>query len=107
VAPAKQHVVEIFLPLTNNAGERFGRKPFDRIRAELLDRFGGVTFFSRSPAEGLWAQEGNVPSRDEIVVVEVLVDQLDVDWWARYRRTLEEVLDQEELLIRSYEVRKL
>jgi hypothetical protein len=64
--------VEIFLPLTNNAGERFAREPFDRIRAELLDCFGGVTFFSRSPAEGLWAQEGDAPSRDEIVVVGAL-----------------------------------
>ena len=107
MARAKHHVVEIFLPLADNTGERFDRETFDRIRAELLERFGGVTFFSRNPAEGLWAQEGDAPSRDEIVVVEVLVEQLDAAWWARYRRTLEDVLDQEELLIRSYAVTKL
>ena len=105
--PAQHHVVEILLPLTNKAGVPFGREQFDRIRAELLERFGGVTFFSRSPAEGLWAKEGDAPHRDQIVVVEVLVEQLDPQWWGSYRHRLEKVLEQEELLVRSYEVTKL
>ena len=50
-----RHVVEILLPLFSNAGKRFGREPFDRTRDELLDCFGGITAFTRSPAEGLTA----------------------------------------------------
>jgi hypothetical protein len=107
VSQPKHHVVEIFLPLTTNSGERFRRETFERIRKELLHRFGGVTFFSRSPAEGLWIQEGESPTQDEIVVVEVLVEQLEPEWWARYRRKLEVDLDQKEVLVRSYEVLKL
>jgi hypothetical protein len=101
------HVVEIFLPLNANTGERFDTELFDRIRAELLERFGGVTFFSRSPAEGLWAQQGDTPAHDEIVVVEVLVEDLEPIWWGRYRRKLEAAFEQEEILIRAFEVQKL
>jgi hypothetical protein len=103
----RHHVVEIFLPLTSNSGERFGRELFDQVRTELLEGFGGVTFFSRSPAEGLWARQGDAPSRDEMVIVEVLVEELDRRWWGEYRRKLEEVFDQDEVLIRAHEVTRL
>ena len=102
------HVVEIYLPLTSNDGHPYGREAFDRIRAELLDRFGGVTFFSRSPAEGLWSEgSGQGADRDEIVVVEVLVEHLDREWWNAYRKDLERRLQQDEVLMRSFSVTKL
>jgi hypothetical protein len=43
VARATHNVVEIFFPLTKNAGERFDRETFDPIRAELLIRSYEVT----------------------------------------------------------------
>lgn len=101
------HVVELFLPLETNAGEPIGGEPFDRIRAELLDRFGGVTFFSRSPADGLWAPDGEPPSRDRIVIVEVMVETLEPRWWQDYRRHLEREFGQEEVLVRAHEVTRL
>jgi hypothetical protein len=39
--------------------------------------------------------EGETATQDEIVVVEVLVEQLEPEWWARYRHKMKMDLDQE------------
>jgi hypothetical protein len=102
------HVVESFLPLASNEGNPFGREMFDRVRGEPLDVFGGVTLFSRSPAEGLWA-EGQTEGifRDRMITIEVMTEKVDPSWWVTYRRELETRFSQDEILIRSYQVEKL
>jgi len=62
------YVTEIFLPLYDNEGRAFARGEFDRARRELTDRFGGVTAFTRSPAEGVW-KEGGEETRDQITSI--------------------------------------
>ena len=94
------HLVQILLPLADNEGRRFPREPYGRVRAELVGRFGGLTAFTRAPAEGLWA-EGGGTSRDEIVVFEVMVEELDRDWWRTYRRGLEARFRQDAIVIRA------
>jgi hypothetical protein len=101
------HVVEVFLPLTANNGDPFAPSLFEHIRDELLAAFGGVTFFSRSPAEGLWAGSGDSISRDQVITAEVLVHELDPAWWTSFRERLESLLEQEEILVRAYAVTKL
>ena len=59
-----------------------------------------------APTEGLWDKDGE-PDRDRIVVVEVMADKLDVEWWATSRRALEAQLEQEEIVIRASEIRRL
>ena len=61
------HVIEILLPLRDNRGQPFGPEPYGKVRRELVERFGGLTAFTRSPAEGLW-DEGDGTARDEIVI---------------------------------------
>ncbi|MBB3911147.1 hypothetical protein [Sphingomonas desiccabilis] len=98
-------LIELFLPTTSNGGTRFAREMFDRVRDELLEGFGGVTLFSRSPAEGLWAAgRGEGTARDRVITAEVMADSVDRDWWARYRRDLEARFSQEEILIRCYRI---
>ncbi len=99
-------LVEILLPLYDNEGRRFGAGEFDRVRDELAARFGGVTAFSRSPAEGVWAEGGEV-SRDQIVIFEVMTDALDRAWWAAYRAELERRFRQEKLVVRATECEEL
>lgn len=102
------HVIELFLPLATNEGRPFERELFDRVRSELLQAFGGVTLFSRSPAEGSWAGSGaEGVSQDRMITVEVMTEKVDPAWWAAYRRELETRFEQEEILIRSYQTRKL
>ena len=100
------HLIEIFLPLRDNEGARFGHAPFAKVREELVERFGGLTAFTRSPAEGLW-DEGGGRSRDEIVIFEVMAETLERDWWRDYRQTLERRFRQDEVVIRTSAVERL
>ncbi len=95
------HLVEIFLPVYDNDGRPFARADFDRVRSELARRFGGVTAFSRAPAEGFWKDEEGETSRDDVLIFEVMTEELDRRWWAGYRDELRRHFRQEELVIRA------
>lgn len=98
---ATAHLVQFFLPLRDNAGAAFPKSEFTRVRAELTDRFGGVTAYLRSPALGAWEDEDGDVQRDEVVLFEVVADTLDRDWWRAYRETLCRRFRQEEVLVRA------
>ena len=100
------YLVQLLLPLYDNAGRRVSHELFGRIRDELTERYGGVTAFLRSPAQGTWKDAGEV-DRDEIVICEVMVESLDRAWWAAYREKLEEGFGQRELIVRASEMEKL
>ena len=101
------HLVQLLLPLYDNDGRAFDRAVYDRLRNELTEAFGGVTAFRRAPAEGVWQDAGGSVSRDEIVIFEVMTEQLDRAWWARYRADLARRFRQEDLIIRANEVERL
>ena len=105
------HLIELFLPLTDNQGRPFARAHFDRVRDELVERFGGVTAFLRSPAEGVWkdapGQSAQQAVRDDMVIYEVMADQLDRDWWRSYGEELRRRFDQDEILVRATAVERL
>jgi hypothetical protein len=100
------HIVQLLLPLYDNEKRPFAQEYLNRVRAELTERFGGVTAFRRSPAEGVW-KDGAGVSRDEIIIFEVMVGRLDRAWWAEYRADLEKRFRQEELIIRATETEQL
>ena len=95
------HVVEIFLPLKRKDGSDQPRERFGTVRQELLDRFGGLTAFTRAPAEGLWESAPGDVERDSIVIFEVMADRLDRAWWAACREELERLFEQDEIVIRA------
>src|SRR5437868_5340888 len=97
------HLVEIFLPLSDNEGRRFAAATFARVREELIDKFGGLTAFSHAPAEGTETERGG-QRHDELVVFEIMTEQLDQAWWTAYRRQLETTFRQDRILIRSSEI---
>jgi hypothetical protein len=101
------HVVEIFLPLRRNDGSEQPRERFGKVRAELVDRFGGLTAFTRAPAEGLWESADGDVDRDSIVIFEVMADELDRAWWADYRADLQRLFEQDEIVIRASAVERL
>ena len=101
------HVVEIFLPLKRKDGSDQPRALFAEVRRELVERFGGLTAFTRAPAEGLWdSGEGDV-ERDAIVIFEVAADELDRGWWRQYRDELARRFGQDEMMIRATAVERL
>lgn len=100
------HLVQLLLPLRDPDGKPFPRTFYGRIRDTLTDRFGGLTAYTRAPAEGLW-ETGDAVAVDDIVVYEVMVPELDRAWWTEYRASLEKQFDQEELVIRAQAIERL
>ena len=101
------HVVQFLLPLRDNERRPFARADFEKVRAELTERFGGVTAYSRAPAKGLWKPAPRRTTRDDIVVYEVMVEALEAPWWSRYRAALERRFRQDELVVRAHAIRRL
>jgi hypothetical protein len=100
------HLVEILLPLFDNEGTRFPQAEFARVREELVERFGGLTAFTRTPAEGVW-DEGEGRDHDDIVIFEVMAEELDRPWWRDYGAELERRFRQDEIVVRAREVERL
>jgi len=95
------HLVQILLPIHSRDGSPLPNEMFTRVRAELTEAFGGVTAYSRSPATGLWKRDDEAIERDQVIMVEVVVDVFDREWWAAYREQLERRFGQEEVHARA------
>jgi hypothetical protein len=50
------------------AGSPFPANVYHKVRAKLTEKFGGLTTYSRAPAEGLWSK-GSEVKRDDIIVL--------------------------------------
>lgn len=94
-------LVQLFLPLRDQAGAPFDRALFAQVRDELTEAFGGVTAYQRAPAVGLWeAPDGDI-ERDDMVLVEVMAPNVDHRWWKDYRGKLEQRFAQDTVLVRA------
>lgn len=100
------YLVQLLLPSYDNAGRRFARAEFNRVKDLLTRAFGGITMFRRSPAEGLSTKAATLV-RDEIVIFEVMTATLDRRWWKRYRHRLEAQFSQDRIVIRASKIRVL
>jgi hypothetical protein len=100
------HLIQLLLPLYSNSGFPFEQKLFVDVRTELVDRFGGITAYTRAPVNGLW-QESERLVRDDLIIYEIMVEDLDEDWWRRYRLLLEHRFEQESLVVRTHQIRLL
>jgi hypothetical protein len=59
------HLIEFLLPVA-------GPNDFyENLARTLTDRFGGLTSFTRAPAEGRWQNAGSV-EHDDLIVIEVM-----------------------------------
>jgi hypothetical protein len=94
------HLIEILLPLKDNSGRPFGAAKYAAIRQHLTERFGGLTAFTRSPAQGTTTDSGKTV-HDDIVVFEVMTEKLDPSWWRSYRRQLEREFRQDAIVARA------
>ena len=54
----------------------------------------------RSPAKGLWKNDGKT-TRDDMVILEVMVRRVDRKWWNDHRAELQRRFEQKELVVRS------
>ena len=101
-----EYLIQLLLPLRDNEGQPYGQALFKDINASLAARFGGVTAFSRSPAKGIWINSDH-EERDDVIVVEVMAEALDRDWWLTFRQQLEISMKQAEIVVRSHAIERL
>ena len=80
---------------------------FAEVRIELTQRFGGVTAYSRSPATGLWKRTEAEVERDQVIMIEVVVEMFDREWWSQYRDTLAKRFDQDEIHARAIAIERI
>ena len=105
--PDALYLVQILLPLFDNDGHKLPQSEYQRVGAELTERFGGLTAFTRAPAEGVWKDDSARTTRDEIVVFEVMTAKLDRQWWRAYRHSLEQRFRQEVIVVRAQQIEQL
>jgi hypothetical protein len=101
------YLVQLLLPRYDNDGNPFDTTLFGMVRRELIDRFGGVTAYTRAPASGAWSEENGGVVRDDILIYEVMAPELERDWWAEYRETLRGRFQQDELVVRASRIELL
>jgi hypothetical protein len=101
------YLVEILLPVADNRGRPFHHGAFDSLRETLTQKFGGLTSFSRSPAEGYWRPDDQSTHVEDVIVFEVMTDGLDKEWWRALREGLERAFEQTQVVIRSHAIERL
>jgi hypothetical protein len=94
------YLIQILLPRVRN-NEPIEDALFAETRRELIDRFGGITAYIRTPAQGAWrSPEGRV-ERDEVVMVEVVTEAFERQWWRAFAAILETRFAQESIHVRA------
>ena len=96
-------LIQVLLP-TVGATPDDGLATLAQTRAELAERFRGLTAYLRSPAKGLWTAPDGHTERDDVVMVEVVTDSFDRAWWRTYAATLAERFGQESIHVRAIPV---
>jgi hypothetical protein len=78
----------LHLPVKDNNGKPFNKREFTRVRDELIEKFGGCTFYPQAQ-KGFWVHKG-VVFEDDVVVFEVWVrrTQKNLAWLSEYGRVL-------------------
>jgi hypothetical protein len=106
-AATVQHLVQILVPRVPDPHRSASGALIRELMAELTQRFGGATAFARSPAVGLWRDDDDRTERDDIVVLEIMVERLEREWWRSLRARLESRLGQDEVVIRASPIERL
>lgn len=95
-----KYLVQLFIPGFDVGGTRFEGSYFRLVHEELLENFSGLTAYTKAPATGVWAPAEGEVELDEMVVFEVMVEEVDRQWWKEYREKLEMRFAQEQILVR-------
>ncbi len=90
---------DLFVPLSYNDGRQIEPQKFQNLQTQLLDQFGGLTFFPQ-PNEGFWTMAG-ITYRDEIVIYRVITsdEQEARRFLSELKERLKAVFQQEDILI--------
>jgi hypothetical protein len=99
-------LIQLLLPTTGPNGDE-SRARLAETRRELADRYKGVTAYVRAPAKGLWTAPDGRTEADDVVMVEVVTEMFDREWWRAYAEKLAQRFQQETIHVRAVPVELL
>jgi phage tail sheath gpL-like len=99
-------LIQMLLPVDGQSATG-GEEQAMRTRAELVERFGGMTAYVQTPALGEWTAAGGQRERDRVVMIEVVAPQFDRTWWRSYADTLADRFRQDAIHVRALQVEML
>ena len=97
-------LIQMLLPTATVSREMPAHDHIARTRAELIEAFGGVTAYLRTPAQGAWTSPEGQREHDEVVMVEVVAHRFDREWWRRYADMLARRFQQDVIHVRAMQV---
>lgn len=99
-------LIQLLLPLTT-VGSADITSLLTRTQRELVERFGGVTAYYRTPAEGVWTSPQGGREEDRVVMVEIVARTFDRPWWRAYVGELERRFVQDAIHVRAMTIELL
>lgn len=100
-------LIQLLVPVYDSEGKRFPARYYSQLQRKLTDKFGGLTIYSRNPAEGFWKEGKSQTVKEEMLVCEVMAVEADPDFWQKLKLTLVEQFDQEEIVITSCKISRI
>jgi hypothetical protein len=91
-------LIQLLLPVTSAPTNHAA---IAQTRADLIQRYQGVTAYVRSPAKGAWVGPDGTEQHDDVIMVEVLTETFDREEWRAYARELAARFGEEEIHIRA------
>lgn len=102
-------LIQLLLPttfLTGTASQDASAALAD-TRRELAETFDGLTAYLRSPAKGIWTAPDGHTEQDDVVMVEIVTDHFDREWWRAYSTVLSTRFVQDVMHVRAMAVELL
>jgi hypothetical protein len=99
-------LIQILLPAPGTA-LTVPAEDYALTRAELLKAFSGVTAYLRSPGQGNWIAPSGRADQDDIVMVEVVTETFDREWWRSYASALARRFHQDAIHLRAIPIELL
>jgi hypothetical protein len=101
-------LIQLLLPTTFPDGTASqDAAPLAETRRELAETFDGLTAYLRSPAKGTWSAPDGHTEQDDVVMVEVVTDRFDREWWRTYAAKLATRFRQEIIHVRAMPIELL
>ena len=93
-------LIQLLLPLTT-VGSADITAMLSRTQRELVEAFGGVTAYFRTPAHGVWTSAEGYREDDRMVMIEIVTRRFDRSWWRDYVDQLQNRFVQETIHVRA------
>ena len=100
-------LIQLLLPIVQGTGSDGPMTPIAKTREELAAQFKGLTAYLRSPAKGVWTASDGHTEQDDVVMVEVVTDRFDRDWWRSYTTMLSKRFRQDAIHVRALPIQAL